>query len=118
MPKTRVVLELGAGNDWHGSDYTKAALRAVDDALHHISLSFVRSLQIDAAELDVDVTIGVQRPEQVDLEKIKNALPIGNVTVKAVKGGLDVADPDSGDPTVIASAAIEVRAELSALAQV
>ena len=30
---------------------------------------------------------GVQRPEQVDLEKVKAALPVGNVTVKAVKGG-------------------------------
>jgi hypothetical protein len=29
MPKTRVILELGSGNDLHGSDYTKAALRAV-----------------------------------------------------------------------------------------
>ena len=27
MPKTRVILELGSGNDLHGSDYTKAALR-------------------------------------------------------------------------------------------
>ena len=38
MPKTRVILELGSGNDLHGSDYTKAALRAVQDALHHSSL--------------------------------------------------------------------------------
>jgi uncharacterized protein (TIGR02058 family) len=47
MPKTRVILELGSGNDLHGSDYTKAALRAVQDALHHSSLSFIRSLKID-----------------------------------------------------------------------
>ena len=47
MPKKRVILELGSGNDLHGSDYTKAALRAVQDALHHSSLSFIRSLKID-----------------------------------------------------------------------
>src|ERR1044072_8538943 len=111
MPKTRVILELGSGNDLHGSDYTKAALRAVQDALHHRSLSFVRSLQIDKTRLDVEVTIGVQRPEQVDIEKIKNSLPIGNVTAKAVKGGLDVADPENNDIAVIASAAIAVRIE-------
>jgi uncharacterized protein (TIGR02058 family) len=93
MPKTRVILELGSGNDLHGSDYTKAALRAVQDALHHSSLSFIRTLQIDKKTIDVEVTIGVQRPEQVDLEKVKASLPVGNVTVKAVKGGLDVADP-------------------------
>ena len=111
MPKTRVILELGSGNDLHGSDYTKAALRAVQDALHHSSLSFVRTLQVDKTKLDVEVTIGVQRPEQVDLDKIKTSLPLGNVTVKSVKGGLDVADPEVNDRAVIASAAIAVRIE-------
>ena len=109
MPKTRVILELGSGNDLHGSDYTKAALRAVQDALHHSSLSFVRSLKIDKAKIDVEVTIGVQRPDRVDLEAIKKSLPLGNVTVKAVKGGLDVADPENNDTYCMASAAIAVR---------
>jgi uncharacterized protein (TIGR02058 family) len=112
MAKTRVILELGSGNDLHGSDYTKAALRAVQDALHHNSLSFVRSLKIDKTRLDVEVTIGVQRPEQVDLDKVKSSLPIGTVTVTAVKGGLDVADPENNDRAVIASAAIAVRIEV------
>ena len=111
MPRTRVILELGSGNDLHGSDYTKAALRAVQDALHHSSLSFVRTLNVDKTKLDVEVTIGVQRPEQVDLDKIKASLPLGNITMKAVKGGLDVADPDNNDAAVIASAAIAVRLE-------
>ncbi len=35
----RVILEMGAGNDLHGGDYTKAALRAVQDALHHSALT-------------------------------------------------------------------------------
>ena len=113
MPKTRVILELGSGNDLHGSNYTTAALRAVQDALHHSSLSFVRSLQIDRTKLDVDVTIGVQKPELVDLDKVKASLPIGNVTVKAVMGGLDVPDPEHDDPAVIASAAIAVRIEVA-----
>jgi uncharacterized protein (TIGR02058 family) len=116
MPQTpkkiRVILELGSGNDLHGSDYTKAALRAVQDALHHSSLAFIRSLQIDKKKLDVDVTIGVQRPERVDIERVNASLPVGNVTVKAVRGGLDVADPENNDSAVIASAAIAVRIEL------
>jgi uncharacterized protein (TIGR02058 family) len=113
MAKTRVILEMGSGNDLHGSDYTKAALRAVQDALHHSSMSFVRTLQVDKSKLDVDVTVGVQHPEQVDLDKIKSSLPIGNVTVKAVKGGLDVDDPEANDRAVIASAAIAVRIEIA-----
>lgn len=112
MARMRLILELGTGNDLHGSDYTKAALRAVQDALHHSSLSFIRSMKVDKKSVDVEVTIGVQKPELVDIEKIKASLPVGNVTVKAVKGGLDVADPENNDPAVIASAAIAVRADL------
>jgi len=110
--KTRVIVELGSGNDLHGADYTKAALRAVQDALHHSSLAFIRSLGIDKKTVDVAVTVGVQRPERVDLEKVKASLPMGNVTVTAVKGGLDVPDPEHDDPAVIASAAIAVRVGL------
>ena len=112
MPKTRVILELGSGNDLLGSDYTTAALRAVQDALHHSSLTFIRSLKLDKTKLDVDVTIGVQKPELVDLEKVRASLPVGAATVRAVKGGLDVPDPDNNDPAVIASAAIAVRVDL------
>ena len=112
MAKKRVILELGSGNDLHGSDYTKAALRAVQDALHHSSLAFIRTLRIDKKTIDVEVTIGVQQPEKVDIEKVRASLPVGNVTVQAVKGGLDIPDPENNDPAVIASAAIAVRFEL------
>ena len=60
MTLSRIILELGAGNDLHGGDYTKAALRAVDDALHHSSLSLIRSLDLDPQSAHVEVTIGVQ----------------------------------------------------------
>ena len=36
MALKRVILELGTGNDLHGGDYTKAALRAVQDALARV----------------------------------------------------------------------------------
>ena len=112
MTAKRVILEMGMGNDLHGSDYTKAALRAVQDALHHSSLSMLRSLNNDAKKMIVNVTIGVQQPDKVDLEKVKASLPYGIVTVKAVKGGLDVPDPERNDPAVIASAAIDVKLDL------
>jgi uncharacterized protein (TIGR02058 family) len=112
MPVKRVILEMGAGNDLHGSDYTKAALRAVQDALHHSSLSLVRSLGLDVNSLQVEVTIGVQRPEQVDAAAVKASLPRGQVTVKVVKGGLDVPAEDRHDAIVIASAAIAARFDL------
>jgi uncharacterized protein (TIGR02058 family) len=104
----RAILEMGMGNDLHGGDYTKAAQRAVNDALHHSSLSFIRTLNIDKKKLYVNVTIGVQNPESVNIDKIRASLPIGIVSVDVVKGGLDVPDYENDDPAVIASAAIEV----------
>ncbi len=113
MAQKRVILELGTGNDLHGGDYTKAALRAVQDALHHSSLTMLRALKVNSkTEMFVNVTIGVQQPDKVDLEKVRLSLPYGIVTVKAVKGGLDVLDPENNDPAVIASAAVEVKLEL------
>ncbi len=113
MARKRVILELGTGNDLHGGDYTKAALRAVQDALHHSSLTMLRALKVNSkTDMFVTVTIGVQQPEKVDAEKVKASLPHGIVTVNVVKGGLDVADTENHDPAVIASAAVEVKLEL------
>ena len=112
MKPKRIILELGAGASLHGGDYTKAALRAVDDAIHHSSLSFVRNLGLDAKKMEVTVTIGVQKPELVDKAKVAAKLPHGQVTVNVVKGGLDVPDADHDDITVLASAAVAVRMEL------
>jgi uncharacterized protein (TIGR02058 family) len=100
---------MGMGNDLHDADYTKAALRAVQDALHHSSLTFIRTLGLDAKRMQVSVTIGVQQPDRVDAAKVAASLPHGRVAVDVVKGGLDVPDPESGDVAVIASAAIAVR---------
>jgi uncharacterized protein (TIGR02058 family) len=112
MTVKRVILELGAGNDLHGGDYTKAAIRAVQDALHHSSLSMLRSLKVPPGEMLVEVTIGVHQPEKVDTAAVKATLPYGKVTVAVVKGGLDVPDDDRDDVAVIASAAIAVRVPL------
>ena len=112
MPAKRVILELGAGNDLHGADYTKAAIRAVEDAIHHSSLTMIRTLKVDTKTMQVNVTIGVQQPDQVDADAVKSALPVGQVSVKVVKGGLDVPDEEADDVAVIASAAVEVRLDL------
>ncbi len=112
MTLKRMVLEIGMGNDLHGGDYTKAAIRAVQDAVHHSSLTMVRALGIDRNEVRVDVTIGVQQPDKVDPEAVKATLPMGQVEVTAVMGGLDVPDEDGDDIAVIATAAVVVRVAL------
>lgn len=113
MALKRMVLEIGTGNDLHGGDYTKAALRAVQDAIHHSSLTMLRTLEVDPkAQMQVEVTIGVQQPDKVDLDRVRASLPHGRVTARAVKGGLDVPDEALGDVAVIASAAVLVRLDL------
>ena len=112
MKGKRVILEMGSGNDLHGGNYTKAAVRAVEDAIHHSSLTFIRTLGVDPRTMQVEVTIGVQQPEKVDATAVKAVLPHGQVTLNMVKGGLDVPDEEGKDVTVIASAAVAVRLEL------
>ena len=107
MSEKRVILEMGSGNDLYGADYTKAAIRAVEDAFRHSSLTLFRSLGIDHAKMRVVVTVGVQKPEAVDTAKVVATLPRGVATVHAVHGGLDVEDPDTSTPHVIATAAME-----------
>jgi uncharacterized protein (TIGR02058 family) len=104
--------EKNATQTLHGGDYTKAALRAVQDALHHSSLAFIRSLGLDSKKMQVEVTIGVQEPSKVSAEAIKASLPHGQVKVNVVKGGLNVPEGEGHDLAVIASAAIAVRFEM------
>ncbi len=61
----------------------------------------------------VDVTIGVQQPDQVDAGVVRAVLPEGQIKVNAVKGGLDVPNRASDDVTVVANAAIAVHLDLS-----
>jgi uncharacterized protein (TIGR02058 family) len=112
MTLKRIITEFGTGNDLHGGDYTKAAVRAVQDAIHHSSLTLIRNLGIDAATMQVEVTIGAQQPARIDLAAVKAVLPHGEVSVKAVKGGLDVPDDDGRDTAIIATAAVTVRVDL------
>ncbi|UWQ58385.1 Lin0512 family protein [Leisingera caerulea] len=107
MSEKRIILEMGTGNDLYGQDYTKAARRAVQDALHHSSITLFSKLRLDHSEMRVEVTIGVQQPEAVDCNLVAQDLPRGRASVRAVKGGLDVADAEEGTRHVIATAAVE-----------
>lgn len=107
MAEKRIILEMGAGNDLYGGDYTKAACRAVQDALHHSSIILFRSLGYDHRTMRVQVTIGVQEPDQVDTAVVAATLPRGRAEVAAVFGGLNVHDPEQGTTHVIATAAVE-----------
>ena len=109
----RIILEMGAGNDLYGEDYTKAACRAVEDAIRHSSLILFRSLGFDHAEMQVKVTIGVQRPNQVDTAMVAQKLPRGKAEVTAVKGGLNIVDAENDSCSVVATAAVEAYLDIN-----
>lgn len=107
MTERRIILEMGSGNDLYGCDYTKAACRAVQDALHHSSIVLFKSLGYDHRDMRVQVTIGVQEPDKVDIARVCAELPRGRAEVAAVLGGLNVHDAEQDSTHVIATAAIE-----------
>lgn len=108
MARKRLVVEMGMGTDLHGQDYTKAAIRALRDALWHNSLSLVPALGYPREAMEVDVEIGVARPELVDRAAVAEVLPYGTASVSVVQGGLDIPNDDQTNITVVANAAAVV----------
>ncbi len=108
MARKRLVVEMGMGTDLHGQDYTKAAIRALRDALWHNSLSLVPALGYPREAMEVDVEIGVARPELVDRAAVAEVLPYGTAEVSVVQGGLDIPNDDQSNITVVANAAAVV----------
>ena len=101
------VLEFGMGVDVHGKDATKAACRAVSDAIRHSSLPLFQEVRERGGKMLVDVTVAVPEPAAVNVETVRRELPHGEVTVHPVEGGLRVPGAD----TIIACAAITVSVE-------
>jgi uncharacterized protein (TIGR02058 family) len=111
MPRIRCITEMGMGVDVHGRDATKAAKRAISDAIRHSSLGFDRMMGKTPHDMFVDVTVAVPNPEAVDKAALAKELPYGTVTVTAVKGGLEVPAESGGDAIIMANAAVIVSME-------
>lgn len=95
MNYRRYLLEVGTGIDLHGKDETKAAKRAIKDAISHSSMIGLGQLfKIDSFEeledaLLVDVTVAAPNPENVDGEGVLSVLPEGKRRITVVKGGME-----------------------------
>ena len=93
MGTKRFIVEIGTGVDLHGEDVTKAACRAVQDAISRSCLcGLVEIMGIEDLEVvQVDILVASPRPDEVDLEQVKATAPIGQKTARSVAGGMDVA---------------------------
>ena len=112
MAKTRMALEMGMGTSLRAGDYTRAAVRAVEDALWRNSISFAEAFGFEKSDMLIDIHIGVQKPDLVDPELVKAVLPYGNGSVDIARGGLDIAKPDGSGVNILANAAIIVSFDM------
>ncbi|MEM9148437.1 MAG: Lin0512 family protein [Pseudomonadota bacterium] len=112
MARRRLLHEFGMGSSLRRQDYTQAARRAVENALWHNSINLAELFGFAREAMIIEVEIGVQKPEEVDVEVVALAFPYGQVSVVARFGGLDVRRPGSDRPTVIANAVIAVSFDM------
>ena len=119
MASKRFIVEIGTGIDLHGKNATKAACRAVRDAVSRSCLcGIVEVLGIqDLNALDVEIVVAVPRPGGVDLDKVMAEVPIGRKTARALEGGMMVKGlcvaqfAADFDQVMVANAAITVFVE-------
>ena len=93
-------------------DYTKAACRAVQDALYRNSLSLPFVFGGTPADMIVELEVAVQQPDQVDIERVQKLIPHGKSSVSVVHGGLDIPQPNQFGTTTVANVAVVVYLDL------
>ncbi len=116
--ETLFFVQLGMGTDLHGQDVTKASVRAVQNAIHHNSMPGLRSVLPNSSIHNMKVHVKLAVPcdlEKVDVDRIREVLPYGKVTVEVTKGGMmttsGVVLPDKhdrNDQLYVVIAAVEV----------
>ena len=114
--RKRFIVEIGTGIDIHGEDVTKAACRAVKDAVSRSCLcGLLEILELKNLEdVKVDIQVASPNSDQVDLEQVMAEVPIGSKSAQAVEGGMTARGlcvpqfaPEC-DQVVVANAAVTV----------
>ena len=109
--KQVMFIELGMGVDLQGQDATKAATRAVRDAIGRNYLPGIRRMLEDSrGRMLVHVRLGAPaEAPPPDLAAVRASLPHGEVTVEVVPGGMLVPNGlDDGGTICVVNAAVEV----------
>jgi uncharacterized protein (TIGR02058 family) len=112
MPQVMFV-ELGMGVDLQGQDVTKAATRAVRDAIGRNYMPGIRQITTGGGRMVVKVRLGVPREAGgLDVEAVRKSLPHGEVSVETAPGGLLVPNGlEDGGKICVVNAAVEVSVE-------
>lgn len=84
----RFIVEIGMDTDLHGQDVTKAACRAVDDAVHRSCLCGLREIcgLTDLDQIGIEVKVAVPWPREVNRQKVLDAVPFGRKSIEWWRG--------------------------------
>lgn len=92
MALKRFAIELGYAADLHGEDMTKAAVRAVRDAVSRVCLCGLVEIcgrgGFEGVRVHADVA--VPEPDAVDADAVLACIPIGEKTLTLMRGGIRV----------------------------
>ncbi|WP_077623739.1 Lin0512 family protein [Sediminibacillus massiliensis] len=113
-----LFVQTGTGIDVHGQNITKAAARAVEDAILPNSMPGIeKSLpdqSIENLKVNVKLAVPLDRQE-VDKEEIRKLIPYGSATVEVTEGGMATSsgiileeENDDNDLMYMVNAAVEV----------
>ncbi len=115
MALQRYIIEIGTGIDMHGGNVTKAAQKAIKDAVSHSCLcGLFDILNIkDPNQMHIHVKVACPYPEELDNEEVLKAVPFGSTEMEVAWGGLLVRglglpQLGEGDTIVVAVAALTV----------
>ena len=120
MNKRRFIIEMGTGVEQHGQEVTKAAVKAVKDAITEVCLIGLRETinLSDRKDMLLEILIACPHPEEVNTDEVLKALPFGRKEIKVVDGGMIVKGhyaPEMGDKSdeiIVANAAVTVCVDL------
>ncbi len=112
----KFITQIGSGIDQHGQDVTKAAQKAIKNAISNNCLVGLTEIcHLDRIEdFYVHVRVAVPYPEKINEKRLLKAVPFGNKELVIEKGGMlapGVQIPELGDTSsemIVANAAVTV----------
>lgn len=115
--KKRLLIEMGMGIDQHGQSPTKAAVKAIKNAIQNVYITgLIEIFNIkNLEEIEILAELGVPNPNMIDIEELKAAFPIqGNIRIEVKDGGMKIKAlkieelKDLSDEVIICCAAVSV----------
>ena len=118
----KFIVQIGMGVDQHGhdDDCTKAAIKAIKNAISNnclTGLSEICDLK-NPNDMKVHVRIGVPFPDKINTNKVLRAVPFGEKSIEVINGGMLVPGlmikelGDTSNNMIVCNAAVSVSVKM------